>query len=65
MRNMGSGFPGFDVKFAVTRTSPLRMITSVIYSAKLFCNFELTADNMQIRRILIKLLLTSDGINII
>lgn len=53
MRNVGSGFPGFDVKFAVTRTSPLRMITSVI------------ADNMQIRRILIKLLLTSDGINII
>lgn len=65
MRNMSSGFSCFDVKFAVTRTSPLRMITSVIYSAELFCNFELTADNMQIRRILIKLLLTSDGINII
>ena len=37
----------------------------MLYSDKLFCYFELTADNMQIRRILIKLLLTSAGINII
>jgi len=37
----------------------------MLYSAKLFCYFELTADDMQIMRILIKLLFTSVGINII
>ena len=64
MRNVSGRFSGLE-ESTVSRASPLRIITSMVYSAKLFCYFELTADNMQIRRILIKLLLTSDGINII
>ena len=64
MRNVSGRFSGLE-ESTVCRASPLRVITSMLYSAKLFCYFELTADNMQIRRILIKLLLTSAGINII
>jgi len=64
VRNVSGRFSGLE-ESTVSRASPLRIITSMVYSAKLFCYFELTADNMQIRRILIKLLLTSDGINII
>lgn len=52
VRNVGGGFSCLEEDFAVRRTSPL-MITSLI------------ADNMLISRILIKLLLTSGGINII
>jgi hypothetical protein len=65
VRYMGGRFTSLKEEFAVSGVSSLMMITSMVYSCKLCYYFELTADKMLIRCILIKLLLTSLGIDII